>query len=391
MHSAATSACRRALGAWSSEPKRSLTPPVAPAAASAAGRPSGSRARITSRSASEVQAKSAAPRRRRRRSATSSPPAQTATVYVPSAGQRSAAASAAVALAGERGRSSDRVRCGARRAPTGCRPPPRAAGERGALVGGERPVADDHPHEPEQHVAVAQRQAPAPGHPERLVLRHVDELARPLQAKALEPRGHVRRRFAGQDRPLADRVRLVRLRAVRQQPPAAVLDRDRPADLGLEVVDDLLQVGHARQNCRVRSDDRGESGAGICGLATAFELERRGHRALVLEAEGVGAGQSAGLARIFRIAHRDAAVVCAGAGGAGAVARVGARARARTCSATKGWWSSAARSRPRRCARSARPVGVADARPRSRRGCRRCGPVTRGATGSGTRWPARRA
>ena len=46
-------------------------------------------------------------------------------------------------------------------------------------------------------------------------------------------------------------------------------------------------------------------GAGICGLATAFELQRRGHRALVLEAEGVGAGQSAGLARIFRIAHRD--------------------------------------------------------------------------------------
>ena len=47
-------------------------------------------------------------------------------------------------------------------------------------------------------------------------------------------------------------------------------------------------------------------GAGICGLATAYELERRGHRAVVLEAEGVGAGQSAGLARIFRIAHRDA-------------------------------------------------------------------------------------
>jgi glycine/D-amino acid oxidase-like deaminating enzyme len=49
-------------------------------------------------------------------------------------------------------------------------------------------------------------------------------------------------------------------------------------------------------------------GAGICGLATAFELERRGHRALVLEAEDVGAGQSAGLARIFRIAHRDPAL-----------------------------------------------------------------------------------
>jgi glycine/D-amino acid oxidase-like deaminating enzyme len=46
-------------------------------------------------------------------------------------------------------------------------------------------------------------------------------------------------------------------------------------------------------------------GAGICGLATAFELERRGHRVVVLEAERVGAGQSAGLARIFRIAHQD--------------------------------------------------------------------------------------
>ena len=47
-------------------------------------------------------------------------------------------------------------------------------------------------------------------------------------------------------------------------------------------------------------------GAGICGLATAYELERRGHRVVVMEAEGVGAGQSAGLARIFRIAHREA-------------------------------------------------------------------------------------
>src|SRR4051812_32830375 len=46
-------------------------------------------------------------------------------------------------------------------------------------------------------------------------------------------------------------------------------------------------------------------GAGICGLATAYELSKRGRRVLVLEAEGVGAGQSAGEARIFRIAHRD--------------------------------------------------------------------------------------
>ncbi|MDA0136185.1 NAD(P)/FAD-dependent oxidoreductase [Solirubrobacter deserti] len=47
-------------------------------------------------------------------------------------------------------------------------------------------------------------------------------------------------------------------------------------------------------------------GAGICGLATAYELARRERRVLVIEAVGVGAEQSAGLARIFRIAHRDA-------------------------------------------------------------------------------------
>src|SRR4051812_9443079 len=54
--------------------------------------------------------------------------------------------------------------------------------------------------------------------------------------------------------------------------------------------------------------DRGEAvvvGAGISGLAAAYELDRRGVHVLVLEAAGVGAGQSAGLARIFRVAHRD--------------------------------------------------------------------------------------
>jgi glycine/D-amino acid oxidase-like deaminating enzyme len=47
-------------------------------------------------------------------------------------------------------------------------------------------------------------------------------------------------------------------------------------------------------------------GAGICGLATAYELAKGGARVLVLEGAGVGGGQSAGLARIFRIAHADA-------------------------------------------------------------------------------------
>jgi sarcosine oxidase len=45
-------------------------------------------------------------------------------------------------------------------------------------------------------------------------------------------------------------------------------------------------------------------GAGVCGLATAYELSRRGERAIVLERGAPFAEQSAGLARIFRIAHR---------------------------------------------------------------------------------------
>lgn len=47
-------------------------------------------------------------------------------------------------------------------------------------------------------------------------------------------------------------------------------------------------------------------GAGICGLGAAYELARRDARVLVLERAGVGADQSAGLGRIFRIAHREA-------------------------------------------------------------------------------------
>ncbi len=45
-------------------------------------------------------------------------------------------------------------------------------------------------------------------------------------------------------------------------------------------------------------------GAGICGLATAYALSQRGVDVVVLERGEPFAEQSAGLARIFRIAHR---------------------------------------------------------------------------------------
>ncbi|OBG37995.1 FAD-dependent oxidoreductase [Mycobacterium alsense] len=49
-------------------------------------------------------------------------------------------------------------------------------------------------------------------------------------------------------------------------------------------------------------------GAGICGLAAAYELSRRGERPMVFERGRPFAEQSAGLARIFRIAHRRPAL-----------------------------------------------------------------------------------
>jgi sarcosine oxidase len=45
-------------------------------------------------------------------------------------------------------------------------------------------------------------------------------------------------------------------------------------------------------------------GAGVCGLAAAYELSRRGEQAIVFERGEPFAEQSVGLARIFRIAHR---------------------------------------------------------------------------------------
>jgi sarcosine oxidase len=47
-------------------------------------------------------------------------------------------------------------------------------------------------------------------------------------------------------------------------------------------------------------------GAGISGLAAAYELGQRGEEVVVLERGEVGAEQSAGLGRIFRIAHGHA-------------------------------------------------------------------------------------
>jgi len=47
-------------------------------------------------------------------------------------------------------------------------------------------------------------------------------------------------------------------------------------------------------------------GAGICGLAAAYELARRGEEVVVLERGEAGGEQSAGLGRIFRVAHGQA-------------------------------------------------------------------------------------
>ena len=46
-------------------------------------------------------------------------------------------------------------------------------------------------------------------------------------------------------------------------------------------------------------------GAGIVGLAAAFECSQAGHRVTVLSADVPGSRQSAGLARIFRLSHAD--------------------------------------------------------------------------------------
>jgi sarcosine oxidase len=54
-------------------------------------------------------------------------------------------------------------------------------------------------------------------------------------------------------------------------------------------------------------------GAGVVGLAAGFELSRAGHRVKVLTADVPGSRQSAGLSRIFRLAHADGALTDAAA------------------------------------------------------------------------------
>ena len=201
--------------------------------------------------------------------------------------------------------------------------PPRSSASRSASVSGV--VADDHPQEAEQDVAVADRQAAAADHPQLVVARHVDEVARPLEPEPVEPRHHVRRRHARQDRGAAHGVGLVGLDAVRQQPPAPVLDRDRPPDVRLEVVDDLLQVRHA-SNPTMPADGRR-------GRRRGDQRARRRLRAAAPRGEGARAGgggrRRGAVGRAGEdLPHRPRgpAAVRAGARGARALARVGARA-----------------------------------------------------------------
>ena len=54
-------------------------------------------------------------------------------------------------------------------------------------------------------------------------------------------------------------------------------------------------------------------GAGVVGLAAGFELSRAGHRVKVLSADVPGSRQSAGLSRIFRLAHAERSLTDAAA------------------------------------------------------------------------------
>ena len=247
----------------------------------------------------------------------------------------------------------------ARWRPTGCPPtssPPRASA--GALGVGERPVADDHPQEAEQHVAVADRQAAAPGHPERrrcAARRRGRAPAAARARRARRPRPATSRasgsRSAGPRRPRRA-ARCARAAAsAGPRPRSAAGSRPRGRRRS--------PAGRPRvEPYDARDGRRGRRARGSAGSPPRSSCSAAARRVPVLEAEGVGAGQSAGLARIFRIAHARPAAVRAGAGGARAAGATWERELgAARCWATRGSWSSAREraDRPRRCARPGAP------------------------------------
>ena len=133
----------------------------------------------------------------------------------PRAGGPRGSSATSCAAARERGALGVGERAGRRRSPTGSRAGRRRGGSAGSRAGSSRASSL-------RGTSTRSRARCSP---------------RPSSQAATAGDG-----LARQDRGAADRVGLVGLRAVGEQPPAAVLDRDRPQDLRLEVVDDLLEI-----------------------------------------------------------------------------------------------------------------------------------------------------
>ena len=199
----------------------------------------------------------------------------------------------------ERRRARRRSAAGRRRSPTGSRAARRRGGSAGSRAGSCRGV----------------------------VARDVDQVARPLQPEPLEPGDHVGRRLAGQDRRAADRVGLVGLRAVREQPPAPVLDRDRPAGSrprGRR----RSPAGRPRaRTLRCARWTSWSSGRGSAGSPRRSSCSGAARACVVLEAEGVGAGPVGGAGADLPDRARDARLCALALEARERLARLGARAR----------------------------------------------------------------